>query len=277
MGNTQKDIRFSMRGDAEIQRQMETLRRFNRDIRQHLQESSRYHYSSDEIACQAINIIQEYNFHYDVSTLVKQLNHLYSHIELGSVGDITSLRAEANEIAQSLMSSVCSDVHAAEFLACELLEQFFDKTVPTRPGPIAKVREESKFYIIDAIYPGIRKSLWWRNAQKDHQELLAQNKKLKLQRNIFLLLFVATCAVCMILVSISCGSPPSQQESEQPPTISHNVDYITIYWGSKKSDVIHKSSCRYAKNLARENRVYYKSVEDAEKDGRTPCSVCLGE
>lgn len=67
------------------------------------------------------------------------------------------------------------------------------------------------------------------------------------------------------------------QSTESSDPFPHAVDHITMYWGSKKSDVIHKSSCRYAKDLARENRVYYKSVEDAEKDGRTPCSVCFGK
>lgn len=78
-------------------------------------------------------------------------------------------------------------------------------------------------------------------------------------------------------LSISQDTRELMQGTESADSFPHAVDDITIYWGSKKSDVIHKSSCRYAKNLARENRVYYKSVEDAEKDGRTPCSVCLGE
>lgn len=67
------------------------------------------------------------------------------------------------------------------------------------------------------------------------------------------------------------------QSSESSNSFSHAADDIAMYWGSKNSDVIHKASCRYVKNIPKENRVYYKSVEDAEKDGRTPCSVCLGE
>lgn len=67
------------------------------------------------------------------------------------------------------------------------------------------------------------------------------------------------------------------QSTEASNSFSHAADDIAMYWGSKNSDVIHKASCRYVKNIPKENRVYYKSVEDAEKDGRTPCSVCLGE
>ena len=60
-------------------------------------------------------------------------------------------------------------------------------------------------------------------------------------------------------------------------SFSHAADDISMYWGSKKSDIIHKASCRHAKKISKENRVYYRSVEEAEKVGRTPCSVCLGE
>lgn len=67
------------------------------------------------------------------------------------------------------------------------------------------------------------------------------------------------------------------QSAESSGPFSHTADDIAMYWGSKNSDVIHKASCRHAKNISKENRVYYKSVEDAKKDGRTPCSVCLGE
>lgn len=67
------------------------------------------------------------------------------------------------------------------------------------------------------------------------------------------------------------------QSAESSVSFSHAADDISMYWGSKKSDIIHKASCRHAKKISKENRVYYRSVENAEKDGRTPCSVCLGE
>lgn len=44
--------------------------------------------------------------------------------------------------------------------------------------------------------------------------------------------------------------------------------------GSINSDVIHHSSCSHAKRIKTTNRVYYKSLEAAEADGRRPCKTC---
>lgn len=82
-------------------------------------------------------------------------------------------------------------------------------------------------------------------------------------------------AIFFVLFSSSDQLAKSQDESSI--SFSYATDNIAMYCGSKNSDVIHKSSCRHAKNISEENRVYYKSVADAKKDGRTPCSVCLGK
>lgn len=46
--------------------------------------------------------------------------------------------------------------------------------------------------------------------------------------------------------------------------------------GSKESRKYHSPSCRYARKIKEENRVYFKDAEDAERQGYLPCKVCLG-
>lgn len=48
----------------------------------------------------------------------------------------------------------------------------------------------------------------------------------------------------------------------------------TKYVGSSKSDKYHYCSCSYAKKIYPENRLCFKSKEDAQSQGYVPCGVC---
>ena len=49
------------------------------------------------------------------------------------------------------------------------------------------------------------------------------------------------------------------------------------YIASKVSDKYHLLSCEYAERISEDNRIYYKTMQEAEEDGKSPCSVCLPE
>ena len=46
------------------------------------------------------------------------------------------------------------------------------------------------------------------------------------------------------------------------------------FWGSSKSGTYHIASCRYAKKIAKENRIKFVSAADARDAGYKPCEVC---
>ena len=48
----------------------------------------------------------------------------------------------------------------------------------------------------------------------------------------------------------------------------------SAYVASINSDKFHRPSCDYAGNILAENRVYYRTAEEAKNAGKTPCSVC---
>ena len=43
---------------------------------------------------------------------------------------------------------------------------------------------------------------------------------------------------------------------------------------SSNSDKYHRLTCDYTDNILEENKVYYKTPADAERDGKYACSVC---
>ena len=49
------------------------------------------------------------------------------------------------------------------------------------------------------------------------------------------------------------------------------------YIASKASDKYHLLSCEYAERISADNRIYYKTMQEAEEDGKSNCSVCLPE
>ncbi|MEG1577171.1 MAG: Ada metal-binding domain-containing protein [Oscillospiraceae bacterium] len=50
----------------------------------------------------------------------------------------------------------------------------------------------------------------------------------------------------------------------------HKDEYVA----SASSEIYHIPGCRYADKISDKNIVYYKTEADAQKDGKTPCSVC---
>ncbi len=62
------------------------------------------------------------------------------------------------------------------------------------------------------------------------------------------------------------------KEQFKPVAKSEVTEYR--YVASKNSKVFHKSTCAWAKRIASENLVYYKTREDAINDGKRPCKTC---
>ncbi|GAB4343152.1 MAG: hypothetical protein Kow0099_21330 [Candidatus Abyssubacteria bacterium] len=53
-----------------------------------------------------------------------------------------------------------------------------------------------------------------------------------------------------------------------------NVQADEEYWGSKKSDKYHYTSCTWAKKIKPENRRVFHSAKEARDAGYVPCKVC---
>ena len=61
--------------------------------------------------------------------------------------------------------------------------------------------------------------------------------------------------------------------------VDYNLSSLSLsassyFVGSKKSDVYHYPSCRWAKRIKAENRVYFDTPEEAIAAGYRPCKVC---
>ena len=46
------------------------------------------------------------------------------------------------------------------------------------------------------------------------------------------------------------------------------------YVGSKNSKKYHYPDCRYAKKISQENKIWFKSIKEAQEAGYEPCKVC---
>jgi len=46
------------------------------------------------------------------------------------------------------------------------------------------------------------------------------------------------------------------------------------YVASKTAEPFHLPSCKWVQKISKDNIVYYKTKEDAIKDGHRPCKVC---
>lgn len=53
-----------------------------------------------------------------------------------------------------------------------------------------------------------------------------------------------------------------------------NVKSTGMYVGSLESDKYHYPSCRYAKNIAEYNEIWFDTADEAKSLGFTPCGVC---
>lgn len=49
---------------------------------------------------------------------------------------------------------------------------------------------------------------------------------------------------------------------------------LAEYWASKQSDKFHYPLCKWAQIIKPENRIIFKTKEEALKTGYIPCKVC---
>ena len=111
-------------------------------------------------------------------------------------------------------------------------------------------------------YLKIRTSL----LEKENAEQEKQQRKYVLQRNIALVL----CAIFFVIALVFATRPASAASVKTSVTGVRQEKYVA----SSVSDKYHRLSCEYADNILEENKVYYKTPADAERDGKYACSVC---
>ncbi|MHC1688018.1 MAG: Ada metal-binding domain-containing protein [Methanothrix sp.] len=61
------------------------------------------------------------------------------------------------------------------------------------------------------------------------------------------------------------------------PAQDHAQETVTkaaVFVGSIKSDKYHYPSCRAAKNIKEENKIWFSNSEDARAQGYSPCGIC---
>lgn len=101
------------------------------------------------------------------------------------------------------------------------------------------------------------------------KEVAATEKLLRehtIQRNIALVL----CAIFFVIALVFATRPASAASVKTSVTGVRQEKYVA----SSVSDKYHRLSCEYAGNILDENRVYYDTAADAERDGKCACSVC---
>lgn len=119
----------------------------------------------------------------------------------------------------------------------------------------------------------LRDSLNYANAKAGRVEQEAH--AYKKQRNIALVLCVIFFALALLFAfrpAQAAAVPASQDHAITFAewTRRQNREYVA----SVNSDKYHRLTCDYADNILEENRVYYKTPADAERDGKYACSVC---
>lgn len=113
-------------------------------------------------------------------------------------------------------------------------------------------------------YLKIRTSL----LEKENAEQEKQQRKYVLQRNIALVL----CAVFFAIALLFAARPASAAPAAKAAVVSAQRAEEVV--ASANSDKYHRITCDYADNILEENKVYYKTPADAERDGKCACSVC---
>ena len=87
-------------------------------------------------------------------------------------------------------------------------------------------------------------------------------------------LFTAGPVTAMAATESSAAHPaPKATTSSVAPAIKKVVRII----GNTETKKYHKPSCRWVKEMNKENRVAFASAAEAKKAGYEPCQVCLGE
>lgn len=102
------------------------------------------------------------------------------------------------------------------------------------------------------------------------KEIAEQGKQRKyvLQRNIAVVL----CAVFFAIALLFATKPASAAPAAKAAVASAQQAEEVV--ASVNSDKYHRLTCDYADNILEENKVYYKTPADAERDGKYACSVC---
>ena len=70
-------------------------------------------------------------------------------------------------------------------------------------------------------------------------------------------------------------APPEEETgSETPEQPTEPVKTSGTYVGSLESDKFHRISCRYAREIAEENEIWFDDADEAREKGYTPCEIC---
>jgi hypothetical protein len=106
-------------------------------------------------------------------------------------------------------------------------------------------------------------------------ELSSMNTIMNIRR---FLLALAVLSACVFICS--CGQEneyrwQADRSAEGDFTLSNtNAEEETDYILNASSRRIHRSDCRYAQTVAKENRVFTNDYQRALAEGYSPCSVC---
>ena len=112
----------------------------------------------------------------------------------------------------------------------------------------------------------LRDSLNYANAKagKAEQEARAYKKR----RNIALVLCAVFFAIALLFATRPASAAPAAKAAVATPSGWRK------WWQAPTAIKYHRLTCDYVDNILEENRVYYKSPADAERDGKYACSVC---
>ena len=102
-----------------------------------------------------------------------------------------------------------------------------------------------------------------------------QIAKYRTQRN----LAFALCGVFLLIALTAIFWPTavptaSVPEDAVPTETVESPPQEQNYVASVNSNKYHRLNCDYANNILDQNRVYYETTADAERDGKSPCSSC---
>jgi len=76
--------------------------------------------------------------------------------------------------------------------------------------------------------------------------------------------------------AVALEAKPAEAPQDKPDAAEKagsKVEYV----GSRNSGVFHRSDCPHVKRISPSNLVHYESAEDAKRQGKRPCHVCLPE
>ena len=80
-----------------------------------------------------------------------------------------------------------------------------------------------------------------------------------------------------IILLITATAVLSALHSEEGDTTKSEKPQSIVYYASVKSEIYHHASCEWAQKIKSENRVIFKTREDAKAAKYKPCSVCKPE